>query len=221
MPISRLPLGLFFENFVTARRRGILPSGIKTSKCKKIKIKKIMITPASVELAGHGADELCEAALVGGVNVLVTRFDLERVGRPLVRNVLQALDDHLCLLCCQDVHLGKRPCVCLGALQHSNAVWRACLGVGSGTYAWDLPRREISIGVALQVASMAALSARCRPRARSELTAISVPYIKAQHHDQAKTLTCIAQPCTSYASLHQSSRDSTRHTVTHSERDGM
>jgi len=43
----------------------------------------VVPAPASVQLACRGTDELVQAALVGRVDVLVRRLDLEGAGAPL------------------------------------------------------------------------------------------------------------------------------------------
>ena len=53
----------------------------------------IVAAAAGVQFAGYGADQFGQAALVGGVNVLVARFDFELFSAPLAGNLFETGDD--------------------------------------------------------------------------------------------------------------------------------
>ena len=61
-----------------------------------------------MELASDRADDLAEAALVGGVDVLVAVLDLEGVGGPLLANLAKALDELVALGVGDDARLRER-----------------------------------------------------------------------------------------------------------------
>ena len=65
----------------------------------------VVAAAARVHLATSRSDDLSQAALVGGVDVFVAIFHLERAGRPLGAHALQARADRRALLCGE--HAGR------------------------------------------------------------------------------------------------------------------
>lgn len=85
----------------------------------------LIVTGApSVELAAHGADELAQATLVGGVDVFIPGFDFKGARLPLGSHLGQAVNDLGSLLRGENPGFGENAGVCLAPLQIKSA---ACL----------------------------------------------------------------------------------------------
>ena len=70
----------------------------------------------SVELPSDRAYVLCQAALVGCVDVLVPGHNLECAGLPLLLDLLEPLHNLLGLIVCDDACFGQRLCIGLAPL---------------------------------------------------------------------------------------------------------
>ena len=91
--------------------------------CKE-KAYLIIATAPCMQFATHWANDFCEPAFIGCMNVLVPRLDFEVLCVPLYANFAEALDYCVGFLLSQDSCFGQSFCIRLAALQSKfSAYW--------------------------------------------------------------------------------------------------
>ena len=83
----------------------------------------VIAAAACVKLASHRAHDLCEASLIGGVDVFIPCLDLEAVRLPLTLHLFKAARYLVSLVLGYDASLGQGLGICLAALQHAWLAW--------------------------------------------------------------------------------------------------